>query len=89
MELNRDVSQKKRGRPASGSALSPAERQAAYRARKAAAGKGEMPSMFVAADVMDALKAYVDRQNADRAADPLTLGDAVEKILRDRLLRKR
>jgi len=38
-------------------------------------------------EVADALRAYVDRKTAD--TEPVTLGQAAERILRDRLLRKR
>lgn len=76
----------KRGRPATGKAMSAAERKAAQRARQAAAGLETVP-VVLPVDVADALRAYVKRRSADDEA--MTLGQAVERILRDRLLRKR
>jgi hypothetical protein len=80
---------RRRGRPSTGQAKSGAERQRLYRERKAGLGKEELPSIWLSSDVMAALKRYVNRQNADIGSETLTLGDAVERILRDRLLRKR
>jgi phage-related tail fiber protein len=77
---------KRRGRPPTGKAQSGASRMAAYRARLAAAGL-ETLTLDVDQEVACALRAYVDRKKAD--AEDLTLGQAVERILRDRLLRKR
>lgn len=77
---------KRRGRPPSGKALSGASRMAAYRARLAAAGL-ETLTLDLDQQVACALRAYVERKKAD--AEDLTLGQAVERILRDRLLRKR
>lgn len=88
MQTNRDESQKRRGRPASGTALTPAQRQAAYRARKAQDGVKET-SVSLSVEVIDALKAYVERQNANVADEPLSVGDAVDRIVRAYLLRKR
>lgn len=79
---------KRRGRPSSGRALSGAQRQAAYRERQKETGRHEVTA-FLDVEVANALRAYVARQNADRAGNPMTLGDAVERIVRDRLLRKR
>lgn len=79
---------RRRGRPTTGKALSGGARQAAYRERQKQAGLEEV-SAFLSTDVAAALRAYVARQNADRTDDPITLGDAVERILRDRLMRKR
>jgi len=80
---------KGRGRPPTGRAKSGAERQRLYRERKTEEGKEELPSIWLSSDVMAALKRYVNRQNADIGSETLTLGDAVERVLRDRLLRKR
>jgi len=81
---------KRPGRPPSGRALTGAERQRLHRQKKAAEGKGTLPPCFVGEDVLEALAAYVERQNANTVTDkPMTVGDAVEKFLRDRLLRKR
>jgi hypothetical protein len=63
-------------------------RQKAYRERLAAQGK-ESLTCDLPADVMAALRKYVARQNADVSGEPITLGDAVERVLRDRLLRPR
>lgn len=79
---------KRPGRPSSGRALSGAERQREYRERLRAEGR-EQVTVDLPADVLAALRAYVARQNADVSGDPIKLGDAVERILRDRLLRKR
>jgi len=79
---------RRRGRPPTGKALSGAARQAAYRERQKQTGLEEVTA-FLSADVAEALRAYVARQNADRTGEPITLGDAVERILRDRLMRKR
>jgi hypothetical protein len=83
-----DASQKKRGRPPKDDALTGAQRQALYMARKAAQGKTSI-TIMVDAEVAAALAAYVKRQNADQADQLVTLGDAVDRILRDRLMRKR
>lgn len=77
---------KRRGRPSTGKAMTGAERMAEYRARLAAAGR-ETVTVDLDKEVADALRAYVERKSADSEA--LTLGQAVERILRDRLLRKR
>lgn len=77
---------KRRGRPATGKAATGANRMAAYRARLAAAGLETM-TLDLDQEVACALRAYVDRKKSD--AEDLTLGQAVERILRDRLLRKR
>lgn len=80
---------RRRGRPPTGKAKDGAARQAEYRARKQAEGKAELKGVFLSADVLDALRAYVERQNADVASEPITRGDAVDRILRAYLLRKR
>lgn len=77
------------GRPRSATALDGAARQKLYRERKAAEGKSELPPVFLSADVHAALQAYVVRKNADFVDKPMTLGDAVDRIVRDRLLRPR
>lgn len=79
---------KRRGRPPTGKAKSGSDRQREYRERQRATGLEEVTA-FLDAEVADALRAYVTRQNADKADDTITLGQAVERILRDRLLRKR
>lgn len=79
----------RRGRPRTGAAKSGADRMREFRAKMAEAGKVEIKGVWVSVDVFDALRAYVQRQNADVADSHVTLGDAVDRILRDRLLRKR
>lgn len=76
------------GRPPTGKAKSGADRQAAYRAKKRAEGFAPT-TVVLSAEVLDALNGYVARQNADRADDQVTLGDAVDRILKAYLLRKR
>ena len=63
-----------------------AARQRAYRARQAAEGKEDL-TLTLPADVAEALREYTKRRSADGAE--LTLGKAVEKFVRDRLMRKR
>jgi hypothetical protein len=72
---------KRRGRPASGKAKSGAERAAARRERLKAEGK-EVLSCEVGADVIEALRKNVQFKD-------LTQGEAVDRILRAYLLRKR
>lgn len=74
------------GRPPTGKAKSGASRMAEYRARQAQAGLATV-SVSLDKEVADALRGYVERRTADAA--PMTLSQAVERILRDRLLRKR
>lgn len=76
------------GRPPSGAARSPAQLQREYRARKKAQGVKET-SVSMSIEVVDALKAYVARQNADCSDEPISVGDAVDRIVRAYLLRKR
>lgn len=63
-----------------------AARKRASRARLAAAGLAAV-TVDLDLEVANALRSYVDRKRAD--AEDMTLGQAVERILRDRLLRKR
>jgi hypothetical protein len=72
---------KRRGRPASGSALSNADRQRKYREKLAAEGR-QVISLDLPVECVEALRKHVQFKD-------MTLGDAVEKIVRDRLLRKR
>ena len=76
------ATQRKRGRPPSGTAMSPSARQARRRQKLAEEGKTMLPPTPVSIKVADALAKYI------RFKD-LTLGDALEKIVCDRLLRKR
>lgn len=72
---------KKRGRPAK--YANAAERQAAYRERHDLVQLNvELPS-----DLIEALRAYVDRQAADGAG--LTQNQVIAKLLKSQLLRKR
>lgn len=83
---------RRRGRPAEGPQdpkairAAAAARKRAERARKAAAGLEEV-TLTLDLEVANALRAYVERKSADSEA--LTMGQAAERILRDRLLRKR
>jgi hypothetical protein len=72
---------KRRGRPPTGKAMTASERQAKYLARLAAEGKAAV-TVVVSQEVQEALSRYVEFKD-------MTLGEAVDKILRDRLLRKR
>jgi type IV secretory pathway VirD2 relaxase len=73
---------KKRGRPSTGAALSAAERQARRRAKLEAEGKALLPPVVVSQEVEKALATYIQFKD-------MTLGDAIERIVRHRLLRKR
>jgi len=77
---------KRPGRPRTGKAMSGAERMAAHRAKLAAAGL-ETVTVTLDREVADALRAYVSRKSAN--SESVTLGQAAERILRDRLLRPR
>jgi len=72
---------KRRGRPATGEAMGDAERSKAKRVRLAAEGKKQV-SVTISIEVLDAIKKHIEFKD-------LTLGDAFEKALRDRFLRKR
>lgn len=72
----------RRGRPASGTALSAADRQARRLAKLEAEGKGLLPPAVVSLEVKQALAKFIQFKE-------MTLGDALERIVRDRLLRKR
>lgn len=72
---------RQRGRPATGAALTGAERQKLRRDRLAMEGKGLL-TVEVSLDVIAALDAFV------RFKD-VTKGDVVDRILRGTLLRKR
>jgi hypothetical protein len=73
---------RKRGRPSTGKALSASARQARRRAKLEAEGKTLLPAAKVSLEVAEALAKYIQFKD-------MTLGDALERILRDRLLRKR
>jgi hypothetical protein len=77
---------KRQGRPVTGKAMTAAERMKAMRERKKADGL-EQVAFFLSKDEADALRGYVKRRSAD--VEEMTLGDAVGRIVRDRLLRKR
>ena len=72
----------KRGRKPTGKALSGSERQARRPAQIEAAGKTLLPQVVVSQEVQQALAKYIKFKD-------MTLGDALERILRDRLLRPR
>jgi hypothetical protein len=73
---------KRRGRPPTGKALSGSERQARRLAKLEAEGKTVLPQAVVSSDVQQALLKFI------RFKD-MTLGEALDRIVRDRLLRKR
>lgn len=73
---------KKRGRPPTGKALSGSDRQARRFAKLAAEGKAILPQAVVSLEVQQALMKFIQFKD-------MTLGDALERIVRDRLLRKR
>jgi hypothetical protein len=79
---NASESVKKRGRPSTGNALSESDRQARRRAKLEAEGKALLPAVVVTKEVQQALTRFVQFKD-------MTLGDAVDRIIRDRLLRKR
>ena len=72
----------KRGRKPTGKALTGSERQARRLAKLETAGKTLLPQVVVSQEVQQALTKYIQFKD-------MTLGDALERILRDRLLRPR
>lgn len=72
----------KRGRPPTGKALSAADRQARRVAKLEAEGKALLPRIAVSQEAQKALYKYIQFKD-------MTLGDALDRILRDRLLRPR
>jgi hypothetical protein len=81
-KLQPPAPRKKRGRPASGKALSAADRQARRLAKLEAEGKALLPPVVVSQEVKQALAKFIKFKD-------MTLGDALERIVRDRLLRPR
>lgn len=73
---------RKRGRPSTGNALSASDRQARRLAKLDAEGKALLPAVVVSKEVRTALTKFIQFKD-------MTLGDAVDRIVRDRLLRKR
>ncbi|MDN4057157.1 hypothetical protein QPK31_02855 [Massilia sp. YIM B02769] len=73
----------KRGRPSSGKALTAAERQKRRLAKLEAEGKALLPQVVVSQAVQKALVKFIQFK------DGMTLGDALDRIVHDRLLRKR
>ena len=73
---------KKRGRPPTGKALSGSDRQARRLARLEAEGKTILPQSVVTFEVHKALLKFIQFKD-------MTLGEALDRIVRDRLLRKR
>jgi len=73
----------KRGRPSSGKALTAAERQQRRLAKLEADGKAMLPQVVVSQAVQEALVKFI------KFKDGMTLGDALDRIVRDRLMRKR
>lgn len=76
------TSSTKRGRPQTGQALSAAERQARRVAKLEADGKALLPRIAVSREAQQALYKFIQFKD-------MTLGDALDRILRDRLLRRR
>lgn len=72
---------RQRGRPATGKAMTGAERQAARRAKLVTEGKTTL-TVDVSIEVADALTAFIKFK--DQSKD-----DVVERVLRNQLLRKR
>jgi len=72
---------RRQGRPPTGKALDNAARSKAKRKRLEADGKKQV-SVTISIEVIDAIKKHIEFKD-------LTLGDAFEKALRDRFLRKR
>lgn len=72
---------RRRGRPSTGKAMTDAERQKAYRKRLKDQGRVEL-KCIISQDVADALKKHVRYKD-------MPLGEAIDKFVRDRLLRKR
>jgi len=72
---------RQRGRPATGAALTNVQRQAAYRARLKDS-KLQPVTVYLDDDLVTALKKYVEFKDIDYS-------QAVQRIMRDRLLRKR
>lgn len=73
---------KKRGRPSTGKALSASDRQARRREKLKAEGKALLPPAVVSIEVDEALARFIKFKD-------MTLGAALDRIVRDRLLRKR
>lgn len=71
-----------RGRPSTGTALSASARQARRREKLKAEGKTLLPRVVVSLEVQQALAKFIQFKD-------MTLGDALDRIVRDRLLRKR
>jgi hypothetical protein len=73
---------RRRGRPSTGTALSASARQARRREKLEAEGKTLLPRVVVTLEVQQALAKFIQFKD-------MTLGDALDRIVRDRLLRKR
>lgn len=72
---------RRQGRPPTGKALDNAARSKAKRERLEAEGKKQV-SVTISIEVLEAIRKHIEFKD-------LTLGDAFEKALRDRFLRKR
>lgn len=72
---------RKRGRPAAADSMTPAQRQAAYRARLAEAGRKPV-TVNISQEVIDAIAKYAEFRDVD-------LGLIVDKVLRQHFLRAR
>lgn len=81
-EAESSKSDRGRGRPSTGRALSDSARQARRREKLEAEGMALLPRVKVSVQVQQALAKYIQFKD-------MTLGDALDRIVRDRLLRKR
>jgi hypothetical protein len=72
----------RRGRKPTGKALTGSQRQARRLAKLEAAGKTLLPQVVVSQEVQQALTKYIKFKD-------MTLGEALDRIIRDRLIRKR
>jgi len=87
MQTNEDAAEppkadRGRGRPSTGQALSASARQARRREKLEAEGMILLPQVKVSIEAQQALAKYIQFKD-------MTLGDALDRIVRDRLLRKR
>jgi regulator of PEP synthase PpsR (kinase-PPPase family) len=82
VETSEPQPERKRGRPSTGKALSASQRQARRREKLKAEGKAILPPTVVTQEVEAALSKFIQFKD-------MTLGDALDRIVRDRLLRKR
>lgn len=82
-EASRPKPPVKQGRPSSGKALTAAERQKHRLAKLQAESKALLPQVVVSQALQEALFKFI------KFKDGMRLGDALDRIVRDRLMRKR